>query len=257
MDRIYRLASGGETFYAVERDGELRRAKLRAADVTAGYTPGEVVVGGLAAVRMLAPARPSKIVCVGQNYRDHVAEMKKTIPDEPVLFLKPTTTILDPGAPIKLPPGVGRVDYEAELAVVIGRRAHRVSRADAWDYVFGITGVNDVTARDIQRREVQYTRAKGFDTFMPMGPCILTGVNGDPRRVEGWANGDRRQSSTTAQLIFPVDHLIEYITFVMTLEPGDIISTGTPSGVGPLKAGDIFTVNVEGVGELTNPVEDE
>ena len=212
---------------------------------------------GVSSIKMLAPARPSKMVCVGQNYRDHVAEMKKAIPDEPVLFFKPPTAVLDPGAPIKLPPGVGRVDYEAELAVVIGRRAHRVSRAHAWDYVFGITCVNDVTARDIQNREVQYTRAKGFDTFAPMGPCILAGAQGEPHRVEGWVNGERRQSSTTAQLIFPVEHLIEYITFVMTLEPGDIISTGTPSGVGPLQAGDIVSVKVDGVGELTNPVEDE
>lgn len=257
MDHIYRVAKGGDTLYAVKRDGELRRANLRAADMTGGYTLGDVIVGGLGAVTMLAPVRPSKMVCVGQNYRDHVAEMKKTIPDEPVLFLKPPTAVLDPGAPIKLPPGVGRVDYEAELAVVIGRRAHRVSRAHAWDYVLGITCVNDVTARDIQSREVQYTRAKGFDTFAPIGPCILAGARDEPRRVEGWVNGERRQSSTTAQLIFPIDHLIEYITFVMTLEPGDIISTGTPSGVGPLEAGDSVSVKVEGVGELTNPVEDE
>jgi 2-keto-4-pentenoate hydratase/2-oxohepta-3-ene-1,7-dioic acid hydratase in catechol pathway len=257
MDRIYRVVTGGETFYAVERDGELRRAMLHGADISGGYALTDPVPGGLGAVRVLAPVRPSKMVCVGQNYRDHVAEMKKAIPDEPVLFLKPSTTVLDPGAPIRLPPGVGRVDYEAELAVVIGRRAHRVARAHAWDYIFGITGVNDVTARDIQSREVQYTRAKGFDTFAPIGPCILAGATGEPRAVEGWVNQQRRQASTTAQLIFPIDHLVEYITFVMTLEPGDIISTGTPSGVGPLHAGDVVTVKVEGVGDLTNPVEAE
>jgi 2-keto-4-pentenoate hydratase/2-oxohepta-3-ene-1,7-dioic acid hydratase in catechol pathway len=149
------------------------------------------------------------------------------------------------------------VDHEAELAVVIGRPAHRVPRARAWDYIFGITAVNDVTARDIQNREVQYTRAKGFDTFAPIGPSILVGVDGRPRSVEGFINGEKRQSSTTAQLIFPIDLLVEYITFVMTLEPGDIIFTGTPSGVGPLKAGDVVTVRVEGVGDLTNPVENE
>ena len=215
------------------------------------------VAGGIGAVRVLAPVRPGKMVCVGQNYRDHVAEMKKTIPDEPVLFLKPTTAVLDPGASIRLPPGVGRVDHEAELAVVIGRRAHRVARAQAWDYILGVTGVNDVTARDIQNKEVQYTRAKGFDTFSPIGPCILVGAKGEARGVEGWVNGQRRQASTTAQLIFPIDLLVEYISFVMTLEPGDIISTGTPSGVGSLKAGDVVTVKVEGVGDLTNPVEDE
>jgi 2-keto-4-pentenoate hydratase/2-oxohepta-3-ene-1,7-dioic acid hydratase in catechol pathway len=257
MERIYRVSDGAQPFYAVERDGELRRAEFEAGHFGARYTTGEVVHGGLGTVRVLSPVRPSKMVCVGQNYRDHVAEMKKTIPTEPVVFLKPSTAVLDPGRAIKLPPGVGRVDHEAELAVVIGRRAHRVARAQAWDYILGITAVNDVTARDIQDSEVQYTRAKGFDTFAPIGPCILAGATADPRTVECWINGARRQSSTTAQLIFPIDLLVEYITFVMTLEPGDIISTGTPSGVGPLHAGDVVTIRVEGIGDLTNPVENE
>jgi 2-keto-4-pentenoate hydratase/2-oxohepta-3-ene-1,7-dioic acid hydratase in catechol pathway len=257
MDRIYRVSDGGQPFYVAERDGQLRRLTFPAGQIGADYTLRDVVDGGLPAVRVLAPVRPSKMVCVGQNYLDHIAELKKSIPTEPVLFLKPPTTVLDPGQPIKLPPGVGRVDHEAELAVVIGRRAHRVARANAWDYILGITGVNDVTARDIQNKEVQYTRAKGFDTFAPIGPCILAGAHADPRAVEGWINGERRQSSTTAQLIFPIDLLVEYITFVMTLEPGDLISTGTPSGVGPLHAGDVVTVRVEGVGDLTNPVENE
>jgi 2-keto-4-pentenoate hydratase/2-oxohepta-3-ene-1,7-dioic acid hydratase in catechol pathway len=165
--------------------------------------------------------------------------------------------VLDPGAAIKLPPGVGRVDYEAELAIVIGRRAHRVKRARAWEYIMGLTCLNDVTARDLQNRESQYTRCKGFDTFAPLGPCIATGLNGAPRGVEGWVNGDRRQASSTAQLIFPIEDLVEFITFVMTLEPGDVISTGTPSGIGPLNAGDVVTVKVEGVGELRNTVEEE
>lgn len=257
MDRIYRVSEGGPPFYAVERDGQLRRATFDGDHFGARYAVGDVVAGGLPSVRVLAPVRPSKMVCVGQNYLDHIAELKKSVPTEPVLFLKPPTTVLDPGQAIKLPPGVGRVDHEAELAVVIGRPAHRVARKNAWDYIFGITSVNDVTARDIQNREVQYTRAKGFDTFAPIGPSILVGANADPRAVEGFINGQRRQSSTTAQLIFPIDLLVEYITFVMTLEPGDIISTGTPSGVGPLQAGDVVTVRVEGVGDLTNPVENE
>ena len=141
--------------------------------------------------------------------------------------------------------------------MVIGTRAHRVPRTRAWDVVFGLTCVNDVTARDIQRREVQYTRAKGFDTFAPVGPCIAVGCGDSPRAVEGWVNGVRRQHSTSAQLIFGIPELIEYITFVMTLEPGDIIATGTPSGVGVLTAGDTVTVIVEGVGALTNPVVEE
>jgi len=257
MDRIYRVSDGGQPFYAVEHDGHLRRVAFEAGQFGARYTAGDAIAGGLHSVRLLAPIRPSKMVCVGQNYLDHVKELGRPVPTETVLFLKPPTTVIDPGRPIKLPPGVGRVDHEAELAVVIGRPAHRVARARAWDYIFGITGVNDVTARDIQNREVQYTRAKGFDTFAPIGPSILVGVDGHPRSVEGFINGEKRQSSTTAQLIFPIDLLVEYITFVMTLEPGDIVFTGTPSGVGPLHAGDVVTVRVEGVGDLTNPVENE
>lgn len=258
MDRIYRVSeTGGEAFYAVEREGELRRARLHGHHIFDGYSAADRVPGGLSSVNVLAPVRPSKMVCVGLNYRDHASEMKKVLPPEPLVFFKPSTAVLDPGAPIRLPSGVGRVDHEAELAVVIGRRAHRVPRARAWDYIFGITALNDVTARDIQNRETQYTRAKSFDTFAPIGPCIAVGAPRDPRGVEGWVNGERRQASTTAQLIFPIDFLVEYITFVMTLEPGDVISTGTPSGVGALVAGDVVTVKVEGVGELTNPVRNE
>src|SRR5262245_35377954 len=257
MDRIYRVSDGGQPFYAVERDGRVHRAEFASGHVGCTHTRGGVAVGGLQALRVLAPLRPSKMVCVGQNYLDHVKELKRPVPTEPLLFLKPPTTVLEPGRAIRLPPDVGRVDHEAELAVVIGRRAHRVARAQAWDFIFGITAVNDVTARDIQNREVQYTRAKGFDTFAPVGPCILAGADADPRAAEGWINGHLRQSPTTAHVIFPIDLLVEYVTFVMTLEPGDIISTGTPSGVGPLHAGDVVTVRIEGVGDLTNPVGNE
>jgi 2-keto-4-pentenoate hydratase/2-oxohepta-3-ene-1,7-dioic acid hydratase in catechol pathway len=257
MERIYRVVQDGETFYASETDGTLRRVRLRNGDLFGGHDADDEIRGGLDAVRVLAPIRPRKIVCVGLNYRDHAAEVGKKLPPEPLLFFKPSTAVIDPGATIRLPPGVGRVDHEAELAIVIGRRAHRVPRARAWEFVFGVTCLNDVTARDIQNRETQYTRCKSFDTFAPLGPCIATGFDGAPRAVEGWVNADRRQSSTTGELIFPVEHLVEYITFVMTLEPGDVISTGTPPGVGPLKAGDVVTVKVEGVGELSNPVADE
>ena len=260
MERIYRVARGGETFFVSEQDGRVHRLQLRGNTIFDGYEPGETVSGGLAGCLVLAPVRPSKLVCVGLNYKDHAAEMKKPLPPEPMLFLKPSTTVCDPGASVLLPPGVGRVDYESELAIVIGRHAHRVPRGRAGDYIFGITGVNDVTARDIQHREIQYTRAKGFDTFAPIGPCIARGFSLDQIGqcgVEGWVNGECRQKSTTAQLIFPIDFLIEYISFVMTLEPGDVISTGTPSGVGSLQAGDVFTVKIEGVGELTNPIRDE
>lgn len=257
MDRIYRLSQNGSTLYAVDRDGELRRAEPRGGSIFEGFSVGESIAGGLGAARVLAPVSPSKMVCVGLNYRDHASEMKKPLPSDPLLFFKPATAVLNPGDTIRLPPGVGRVDYEGELAVVIGRRAHRVSRARAWEHVFGITCLNDVTARDIQNRETQYTRAKGFDTFAPIGPCIALARDADSRAVETWVNRERRQSSTTEQLIFPIDFLVEYISFVMTLEPGDIISTGTPAGVGPLHAGDSVTVKVEDVGELTNPVDNE
>ena len=251
MDRIYRVEHGDATSYAVERDGRLLRAT---GDPFSGLTAGEQIPGGLGAVRVRAPLKPSKIVCVGLNYKDHAAEGGKPLPPEPLLFIKPSTSVIGPGDPIRLPPGVGRVDHEAELGIVIGRRAHRVARANAWDYVLGLICVNDVTARDLQKKEAQYTRCKGFDTFAPIGPCIATGLNGEPRDIEGWVNDQRRQSSSTKHLIFPVDHLIEYITFVMTLEPGDIVSTGTPEGVGPLAAGDTVRVTVAGVGELVNPV---
>ena len=254
MERIYNVMQDGETFYAVESDGELRRAT---GDPFGGLTKGAAVRGGLGGVTVLAPVRPSKIVCVGLNYKDHAGEVGKALPPEPLLFLKPLSAVIGPGQPIRRPPGVGRVDHEAELGIVIGRRAHRVAASRAWDYVLGITCVNDVTARDMQKKEAQYTRCKGFDTFAPIGPCIAIGLGPGPRAVEGWVNGQRRQASSTQHLIFPIEHLVEYISFVMTLEPGDIISTGTPEGIGPLVAGDSVTITIDGVGELTNPVQDE
>jgi 2-keto-4-pentenoate hydratase/2-oxohepta-3-ene-1,7-dioic acid hydratase in catechol pathway len=180
--------------------------------------------------------------------------MGKPLPAEPMLFLKPSTAVIGPGESVVIPPGVGRVDYEGELGIVIGRRAHRVPKADAWKYVLGLICVNDVTARDLQTKDVQYARAKGFDTFAPIGPAVAIGAGPEARAVETWVNGSRRQSSDTSQLICGLEELIAFISFVMTLEPGDIISTGTPSGVGPLADGDTVTVKVEGIGELTNAV---
>ena len=256
VDRLYRIQYQGATEYAVERDGALGRVS---GDMFGGYTAGGAIAGGLNApgLRVLAPVKPSKIVCVGLNYKDHAAETGRALPSEPLLFIKPSTAVIGPGDPIRLPPGVGRVDYEAELGVVIGRRAHRVPRAKAWEYILGLTCVNDVTARDLQNKESHNTRCKGFDTFAPIGPCIARGLSGEARTVEGWVNAERRQASSTRFLIFPIEHLVEFVTFVMTLEPGDIISTGTPAGIGPIHAGDTVTVKVEGVGELKNPVKDE
>jgi 2-keto-4-pentenoate hydratase/2-oxohepta-3-ene-1,7-dioic acid hydratase in catechol pathway len=257
MNHIYRVVQDGETFFAIDRDGELRRAGGDPFAAGPSLASGAAVRGGLGGVRILAPVQPSKIVCVGLNYTDHAAEMGKPLPAEPLLFIKPSTAVIGPGDPIRLPPGVGRVDHEGELGLVIGRRAHRVPAARAWEYILGLTCVNDVTARDLQKKDSQYTRCKGFDTFAPIGPCIATGLNGGPHSVEAWVNGERRQASSTKDLIFRIEHLVEFITFVMTLEPGDIISTGTPKGIGPLTNGDTVTVKIDGVGELSNPVQDE
>jgi 2-keto-4-pentenoate hydratase/2-oxohepta-3-ene-1,7-dioic acid hydratase in catechol pathway len=257
MDRIYRIAWQGEGRYAVERDGTLWLAD---GDVLSGrYTIGAAVASSAAAgfepsVRTLAPVRPGKIVAIGLNYKDHAAEQGKPLPKEPMIFLKPSTAVIAPGDVIRLPPGVGRVDHEAEMAVVIGRRATRVPASQAMDYALGITAANDVTARDLQNRGLQYSLVKGFDTFAPLGPCIAVGLDPDDLAVEGWVSGVRRQGSRTRQLVFSAAELIEYLSHIMTLEPGDVISTGTPSGIGPLVPGDSVTVTVEGVGALTNPV---
>ena len=253
MKRFYRFEHAGRERYAVEQRGEWR---LVAGDVFGEWSPGAVI--DAAGHRLLAPVVPSKIVAIGLNYRDHAAEQGKPVPAEPLMFLKPSTAVIGHGDAIVLPDGAGRIDHEAEVGVVIGRRARHVREADALQYVFGLTCVNDVTARDLQKKDVQYTRAKGFDTFAPLGPCILTG--GDwaaPLAVEGWVNGERRQASSTRELIFGIPRLIAHITAVMTLLPGDVISTGTPAGIGPLASGDRVTVNVEGVGELSNPVTQE
>ena len=250
--RIFRIEHEGELRYALERDG---RTRLIDGELFEQWASGKDFRLGAAVTptRILAPVHPSKIVAVGLNYRDHAAERGRELPAEPLIFIKPSTAVVGPGDPIRLPPEAGRVEYEAEVALVIGRRAYRVRREQAWDYVFGITAMNDVTERDLQRRDVQYTRAKGFDTFAPLGPCILVGERG-PFEVEAWVNGHRRQASTTAQLIFEFEELVAFVTSVMTLLPGDVISTGTPAGVGPLTPGDRVTIKVSGVGELTNSV---
>jgi 2-keto-4-pentenoate hydratase/2-oxohepta-3-ene-1,7-dioic acid hydratase in catechol pathway len=252
MRRLFKIRHHGRPQHAVEEDGEWR---LVEGDIFGEYARGEVIAS--TGHTLLAPVLPSKIVCVGLNYKDHAAEVNKPLPAEPLLFIKPSTSVIGPGEAIVLPDGVGRVDHEAEVAVVIGRRATRVTEAEAMAYVLGITCVNDVTARELQNKGAGYTRAKGFDTFAPVGPCIVQGLDVTALtglRVEGRVNGVRRQSSSTQQLIFPIPMLIAYISANMTLLPGDIISTGTPAGIGPLHAGDTVTITVEGVGELTNSV---
>ena len=210
---------------------------------------------GLSGTKLLPPVLPSKIVCVGRNYREHAAELGNEMPSEPLLFLKAPSTIIGDGDFIELPELSQRVEHEGELAVVIGRRCRRLSAdEDPLAYVLGYTCLNDVTARDLQRKDVQFTRGKSFDTFCPVGPHIVTGLDPSDLKVETRVNGQVRQSGRTGALAFPVTHLLRYISHAMTLEPGDLIATGTPAGVGPLLDGDVCEVEVEGVGVLRNTV---
>jgi 2-keto-4-pentenoate hydratase/2-oxohepta-3-ene-1,7-dioic acid hydratase in catechol pathway len=200
---------------------------------------------------------PSKIICVGRNYRDHAAELKNEVPDEPLLFFKPPTALVPPGAAIVRPRGWQRVDFEGELGVVIGKRCRRVKAADALDVVFGYTIVNDVTVRDLQKKDGQWTRAKGFDSFCPVGPALVTGLDPTKLRVVTRVDGVVKQDAPTSDMIFDVPTIIAAISRVMTLEPGDLIATGTPAGVGPIVAGNVIEVEIAGIGILSNPVVDE
>jgi 2-keto-4-pentenoate hydratase/2-oxohepta-3-ene-1,7-dioic acid hydratase in catechol pathway len=197
---------------------------------------------------------PSKIIGIGQNYRAHALEMRKPIPAEPLMFLKPRSAMLPDGAAIERPEGFARVDYEGELGVVIGRQARRVSRERALDHVLGFTCVNDVTVRELQDRDVQFTRAKGFDTFCPIGPRIVPGLDPSRLAIRTRVNGQLKQDSSTSDLIFDVPTLIAFVSAHMTLEPGDVIATGTPAGVGPMFPGDVVEIEIEGIGVLRNPV---
>jgi len=205
-------------------------------------------------VLLLAPILPSKLVCVGKNYPAHAAEFDSEVPEEPLLFLKPSTAVIGPNDPIRLLPISRRIDYEGELAVVIGRLAKNVRAEDASRYILEITCANDVTLRSLQRADDQWTRAKGFDGSFPLGPWIDTGVDPTGVALETRLNGDVVQRGSTEDMVFGVATLIEYITTFMTLLPGDVLLTGTPEGVGPIAAGDLVEVEVEGVGTLANPV---
>lgn len=249
MLRLYRIAHEGAARYAAERAG---RWRLVDGDIFGSFREGpEISPEGQ---HLLAPVQPSKLVCVGLNYRDHAAEQNKPLPQEPLLFLKPSTSVIGPGEAIQAPDWAGRIDHEAELGLVISRPTFKVRAKDAAKHVLGLTAVNDVTARELQQKDGQFTRAKGFDTFAPVGPCIAVGLEGRDLQVRGYVNGDLRQDSRTRELIFTIPELIEFISWIMTLLPGDIISTGTPAGIGPIRPGDSVTIHVEGVGALTNPV---
>jgi 2-keto-4-pentenoate hydratase/2-oxohepta-3-ene-1,7-dioic acid hydratase in catechol pathway len=231
----------GEAIYAIEGSifGEFRQGEK---------------VAALTEVSLLAPCRPTKILAVGLNYRTHAAEAGYDVPPEPLVFFKPPSSVIGPREPIVYPILSRQVDYEGELAVVIGQRARNVSPEKAHDFVLGYTCGNDVTARDLQRRDDQWTRPKGFDTFCPLGPHIVTGLDVGHLTIQTRVNGEVRQNTSTADMVFSVAELISYVSQVMTLEPGDVILTGTPSGVGPLQPGDVVEVEIEGIGTLRNPV---
>lgn len=206
-------------------------------------------------VRLLSPCVPGKIVAVGINYRDHAVEMEHDLPEDPIIFIKPSTSVIGPEDKIICPEMSKRVDYEAELALVIGKTAKNVKPEDALDYVLGATCLNDVTARDLQKKDGQWTRAKSFDTFAPMGPYIVTGVDYNNLDIELVLNGEIKQKSNTSCFIAKAHQIVSYVSRIMTLDPGDVIATGTPSGVGPMKKGDVVEVRLEGVGVLKNYVE--
>ncbi|MGC9030127.1 MAG: fumarylacetoacetate hydrolase family protein [Desulfomonilaceae bacterium] len=209
----------------------------------------------LGAVKLLPPCTPSKVVAIGLNYRDHAEELGLALPEEPLLFLKPPSSIIGPGETILAPPQSKRVDYEAELAVVISRTARQVTAEKAADYILGYTCLNDVTARDLQSKDGQWTRAKGFDTFCPIGPWIETDLDPSDLEISLYLNDELKQHSRTSNLIFDPFRLVEFVSHVMTLTPGDVIATGTTSGIGPMRPGDKVEVRIEGIGSLFNFVE--
>jgi 2-keto-4-pentenoate hydratase/2-oxohepta-3-ene-1,7-dioic acid hydratase in catechol pathway len=252
--RIARYSHDGEVaFGVVEGDAD----GIVVAELT-GHPFGPLTFSGkrlgLPEVRLLAPVLPSKVVAIGRNYAEHANEMGGEVPEQPLLFLKPSTAVAGHGDPIAYPPSSQRVDYEGELAVVIGRLCRDVPESKAPDVVFGYTCANDVTARDQQKSDGQWSRAKGYDSFCPLGPWIETDLDIDDLRVTTTLNGTTKQDGRTSQIVHKVPALIAYITSCMTLLPGDVILTGTPSGVGPMQVGDEVSVEIERLGVLTNPV---
>lgn len=249
-----------------EHEGRVRFGRV--APTVDDHTPVEVLTGDptrtdavgtgellpMEVIRMLAPVVPGKIVAMGRNYADHIAETGMGTPPVPRLFFKPPSAVTGPDTEIRYPRQSHRVEYEAELAVVMGRTARNVPAADAAAYVFGYTCANDVTARDIQKADGQPSWAKAFDTFCPLGPWIVTGIDPGNLRIGAMVNGEYRQRSRTSHMLTPVADLIEYITAAVTLEPGDVILTGTPAGVGPLEPGDRVSVFIEHIGTLRNTV---
>lgn len=249
--RIVRYRFQDETSYGLIWDGGVYRL---AAAPEEGLLAGPRLAS-LDEVTLLAPCQPTKIVAVGQNYAAHAAEVGGSVPAEPLLFLKPPSAVIGPNMAIAYPHHLSRqVDYEAELAVVLGRQAYRVRPEEAAQYILGYTCANDVTARDLQKRDGQWTRSKSFDTFCPLGPWIVAGLDASDLAIRCRVNGQLRQDGRTADMVFGVHELVAFVSAVMTLLPGDVILTGTPSGIGPLEPGDRVAVEIEGIGTLENHV---
>lgn len=244
-----RLAGDEIAYGAIEPEG----IRVHRGTPFVAWEPTETLVP-FDRARLLAPVFPTKIVGVGRNYAEHAAEFGGSVPEEPVIFLKPATAVIGPGAAVVLPPESAEVHHEAELAVVVGRVAHRVAAEDAGGFILGYTAANDVSARDLQRRDGQWVRAKGFDTFCPLGPAIETELDPAGLSISCKVNGEIRQQASTADMVFGVAELFAFISRVMTLLPGDVILTGTPAGVGPIRPGDRMEVAVEGIGVLVNTV---
>jgi 2-keto-4-pentenoate hydratase/2-oxohepta-3-ene-1,7-dioic acid hydratase in catechol pathway len=251
--RIVRFDMQGRSGYGILEGEQISVLWGAPYDGGLANTTGEVV--SLPEVTLLAPCEPSKIVALGLNYRDHAAEYGSVVPEEPLIFMKPSTAVIGPDEAIVYPAMSKRVDYEAELAVVLGKTARHVPEDKAFEYVLGYTCFNDVTARDLQRKDGQFTRAKGFDTFAAIGPWIETAIaDPDNLNVAAYLNGEEKQHSNTGDMVFPVAHLISFISRIMTLLPGDVIATGTPSGIGPMQPGDVVEIRVEHIGALRNQV---
>jgi 2-keto-4-pentenoate hydratase/2-oxohepta-3-ene-1,7-dioic acid hydratase in catechol pathway len=246
----------------IDPDGHLRQGVVQGDAVVVGE--GDLLSGGLrrtprkhdlAHVKLLAPVVPSKVVAVARNYADHAKELGNDVPDSPRLFIKPSTAVVGPGDPIRIPPKTVKVDHEAELGVVIGRTLDWRAAADPMKCVAGYTCLNDVTARDMQKSDVQFTRAKGFDSFCPIGPWMATMIEPGDLRIRAWVGDELRQDGRTKDMVFDVQTLLSFIAEVMTLQPGDVIATGTPAGVGPLVAGQRVRIEIESIGTLENPIE--
>jgi 2-keto-4-pentenoate hydratase/2-oxohepta-3-ene-1,7-dioic acid hydratase in catechol pathway len=254
--RIVRFSDGSVVKFGVLENNLIRGladSPFASLENNAGYKfDGSYFI--LDKVKLLAPSLPSKIVCLGVNYRTHAKEMSSTPPPNPLIFIKPSTAVIGPDDSIHLPFRYQRVDYEGELGVVIGKKAKLISAEESSKYILGYTCFNDVTERQFQKDDGQWTRAKGFDTFAPMGPWIETDIDASDLQLETYLNGQLRQQSRTSELIFGIPAIISFITGVMTLLPGDVIATGTPAGIAPMKAGDVVEIKIEKIGTLRNKV---